>query len=65
MIEQSPKLFLSIGRVALDYWRYHGRIEFLRPTGYKFSDFLRVGVPLAIIMWVGSSIVLPLLYDLG
>ncbi len=29
----------------------------------RFSDFLRVGVPLAVIMWIGFSIVLPLLCD--
>jgi len=29
-----------------------------------FSDFFRVGIPLAIIMWIGISILLPLLYDL-
>jgi len=33
--------------------------------GYKFSDFLRVGIPLTIIMWIGFSIVLPLLYGLA
>jgi di/tricarboxylate transporter len=33
--------------------------------GYKFSDFLRVGIPLIIIMWIGFSIILPQLYYLG
>jgi di/tricarboxylate transporter len=32
--------------------------------GYKFSDFMRVGIPLTIIMWAGFSIILPMLYDL-
>ena len=32
--------------------------------GYKFGDFLRVGIPLTVIMWIGFSIVLPLLYEL-
>ena len=32
--------------------------------GYKFADFLRVGIPLTIIMWVGFSIALPMLYQL-
>ncbi len=36
----------------------------LSAGGYKFSDFFRVGIPLAIIMWIGFSIVLPLLYDI-
>ena len=44
---------------------YQTNLLILSAGGYKFSDFLRVGVPLAIIMWLGFSIVLPLLYDLG
>jgi di/tricarboxylate transporter len=32
--------------------------------GYKFSDFLRVGIPLTVIMWVGFSLVLSTMYDL-
>jgi di/tricarboxylate transporter len=44
---------------------YQTNLLILSAGGYTFSDFLRVGVPLAIIMWFGFSIVLPLLYDLG
>jgi len=44
---------------------YQTNLLILSAGGYKFSDFLRVGVPLAIIMWLGYSIVLPLIYDLG
>jgi di/tricarboxylate transporter len=44
---------------------YQTNLLILSAGGYKFSGFLRVGVPLAIIMWVGFSIVLPLPYDLG
>jgi di/tricarboxylate transporter len=32
--------------------------------GYKFSDFLRVGIPLAIIMWVGLSLLLRVSYQI-
>jgi di/tricarboxylate transporter len=32
--------------------------------GYKFADFLRVGIPLTVIMWIGFSVILPLLYEL-
>ena len=32
--------------------------------GYKFSDFLRVGIPLALLMWVTLSILLAVLYEL-
>ena len=31
--------------------------------GYKFSDFLRVGIPLTIIMWLAFSFLMPMLYD--
>lgn len=32
--------------------------------GYKFSDFLRVGIPLTAIMWLAFSFLLPMLYEL-
>jgi di/tricarboxylate transporter len=32
--------------------------------GYRFTDFLRVGIPLTLIMWLAFSIILPILYDL-
>ena len=44
---------------------YQTNLLILSAGGYKFSDFLRVGIPLTILMWIGFSIVLPLLYDLG
>lgn len=32
--------------------------------GYAFSDFLRVGIPLTLLMWLAFSLVLPTLYGL-
>ncbi|MGI9264795.1 MAG: SLC13 family permease [Gammaproteobacteria bacterium] len=32
--------------------------------GYKFSDFMRVGIPLTLIMWVGFTFVLSWIYSL-
>lgn len=32
--------------------------------GYKFSDFLRVGIPLTVIMWLAFSFLMPVLYEL-
>ncbi len=32
--------------------------------GYKFSDFIRVGVPLTIIVWLSLSILLPIFFPL-
>jgi di/tricarboxylate transporter len=43
---------------------YQTNLLILSAGGYKFSDFLRVGIPLTIIMWIGFSLVLPLIYDL-
>jgi di/tricarboxylate transporter len=43
---------------------YQTNLLILSAGGYKFSDFLRIGIPLTVIMWIGFSIVLPLLYAL-
>ena len=43
---------------------YQTNLLILSAGGYKFSDFLRVGIPLTIIMWIGFSLVLALLYNL-
>lgn len=44
---------------------YQTNLLILSAGGYKFADFLRAGIPLTIVMWIGFSIVLPLFYDLG
>ncbi|MRX28099.1 SLC13 family permease [Kangiella sp. HZ709] len=41
---------------------YKTNLLVMSAGGYKFSDFVKIGVPLVIIMWVTLSIVLPLLY---
>jgi len=43
---------------------YQTNLLLFSAGGYKFSDFLRVGVPLTLIMWIGFSIILPLIYDI-
>jgi di/tricarboxylate transporter len=43
---------------------YQTNLLVMSAGGYKFGDFLRVGIPLTIIMWLGFSLILPLLYDL-
>jgi di/tricarboxylate transporter len=43
---------------------YQTNLLVMSAGGYKFSDFLRVGIPLTIIMWIGFSIALPMLYQL-
>ena len=43
---------------------YQTNLLILSAGGYKFSDFLRVGIPLTIIMWIGFSLILPMMYQL-
>jgi len=44
---------------------YQTNLLVLTSGGYKFSDFVRAGVPLTVIMWLGFSFLLPMLYDLS
>ncbi|WP_341714042.1 SLC13 family permease, partial [Erythrobacter sp.] len=32
--------------------------------GYRFSDFMRIGVPLNLIMWLAASLIIPLVWPL-
>lgn len=43
---------------------YQTNLLVLSAGGYKFSDFLRAGIPLTLIMWLGFSIILPFFYAL-
>ena len=43
---------------------YQTNLLILSAGGYKFSDFLKIGIPLTIIMWLGFSLVLPSMYGL-
>ena len=43
---------------------YQTNLLVLSAGGYRFSDFVRAGLPLQLIMWLGMSLVLPAMYDL-
>jgi len=43
---------------------YQTNLLIMSAGGYRFSDFMRVGVPLTFIMWITFSLTLPFLYDL-
>jgi len=43
---------------------YQTNLLLLSAGGYTFSDFMRVGIPLTILMWLGFSLLLPVLYTL-
>ena len=33
------------------------------PGGYKFSDFIRIGLPLNIIVWILASLIIPMVWS--
>ncbi|MFQ5635135.1 MAG: SLC13 family permease [Gammaproteobacteria bacterium] len=43
---------------------YHTNLLIMSAGGYRFTDFLRVGIPLTVIMWLAFTIILPVLYSL-
>lgn len=43
---------------------YQGNLLIMSAGGYKFADFVRVGVPLTILMWLTFSFFLPVYYGL-
>ncbi|MDX1453649.1 MAG: SLC13 family permease [Oleiphilaceae bacterium] len=42
---------------------YKTNLLVMSAGGYKFSDFIKVGVPLVILMWITLSFVLPIIYQ--
>lgn len=66
-VEQMPFVLAVLFGANMSFatpFGYQTNLLILSAGGYKFSDFLKVGIPLIIIMWLGYSIVLPLFYDL-
>lgn len=43
---------------------YQTNLLIMSAGGYRFADFLRVGIPLTLIMWAIFSAIMPILYDL-
>ena len=43
---------------------YKTNLLVMNAGGYRFSDFVRVGVPLTLITWLTLSWLLPVLYEL-
>ncbi len=43
---------------------YQTNLLILSVGGYRFADFLKAGIPLIVILWIGFSIVLPTMYGL-
>jgi di/tricarboxylate transporter len=43
---------------------YKTNLLVMNAGGYQFSDFMRVGIPLTLIVWLSLSWLLPTLYGL-
>jgi len=43
---------------------YHTNLMVYGPGGYKFSDFIKIGIPLNIILWIIASISIPIFWPL-
>jgi di/tricarboxylate transporter len=43
---------------------YQTNLLVMSAGGYRFTDFIRVGLPLQLLMWIGLSLVMPVLYGL-
>lgn len=44
---------------------YKTNLLVMNAGGYTFMDFVRVGVPLTLIVWLGLSVLLPIIYQLS
>lgn len=42
---------------------YKTKLLVMNAAGYRFSDFVKVGVPLTVILWLFISWLLPMRYD--
>ena len=66
-VEPEPFILAVIFGANMSYatpFGYQTNLLLLSAGGYKFSDFLRAGVPLTLIMWLGFSLLLPVIYEL-
>ena len=43
---------------------YQTNLLVMSAAGYRFSDFLKGGVPLLLIMWAAYSVLLPMFFPL-
>ena len=41
---------------------YQTNLMVYGPGGYKFSDYVKVGLPLSILLWIVATIVIPILW---
>ena len=44
---------------------YQTNLLVMNAGGYKFSDFMRIGIPLIILMWISFTFILAYVYNVG
>ena len=62
-----PFILAVLFRANMSYatpMAYKTNLLVMTAGGYTFNDFLRVGIPLTLIMWIIFSLLLPFLYNL-
>jgi di/tricarboxylate transporter len=56
---------LGCGMVFVTPMSHPVNVLVMGPGGYKFRDFLRVGLPLTLILFVAVLVLLPIFWPLG
>ena len=67
LMESDPRPYIMVVCISaatsfIVPFSYQTNLMVYGPGGYKFSDFVRVGVPMTLIMFVVTMIVVPLVY---
>ena len=44
---------------------YHTNLMVYGPGGYKFADYMKIGIPLNVILWIIASILIPVFWPLN
>jgi len=66
-IEAEPFILAVLFGANMSYatpMAYQTNLLVMNAGGYKFSDFMRIGIPLILLMWISFTFILASIYDL-